>query len=417
MNLPKIKKWEEGSKSDSGGGSKSDSPAKRAGFETIPQVTSTLPPAQAVQQNEKATSLGLKSDGSFSPSTEALPTGGQSGMAKFAQSGAMSAISNVGGAALQGLGEAIGGPAAADTAVDGQKALSAAAKQMGPWGQIAGLAMDATMALESALGVTQNTIDDDQAKRAGVGGAAQTLNNLTANVPGLGLIAAITSGKTDTAQKGEDVEKVRNAYSGSLADLDSAQSMSGKNYLFGTKKMNEFIAEMNRKNQILQEISSTNTLRKQSQYGDDLAQQNLNRYSGQTFSDMRVGKEGLRFPSKEEVQKILAQIPKFQDGGKMNVIPDGSLHAHKHHLNEVDERFEDLTTKGIPVVVEQEGGELKQIAEIEKEEIILHKDLTTQLEELAKDGSDEAAIQAGKILVEEILFNTDDRVGLLQKED
>nr|DAX09051.1 MAG TPA: hypothetical protein [Bacteriophage sp.] len=30
-----------------------------------------------------------------------------------------------------------------------------------------------------------------------------------------------------------------------------------------------------------------------------------------------------------------------------------------------------------------------------------------------KDGSDEAAVEAGKLLVKEILFNTNDRTGLI----
>ena len=38
-----------------------------------------------------------------------------------------------------------------------------------------------------------------------------------------------------------------------------------------------------------------------------------------------------------------------------------------------------------------------------------------RLEELYKEGTDEAAIEAGKLLVKEILFNTDDRTGLIAK--
>jgi hypothetical protein len=39
--------------------------------------------------------------------------------------------------------------------------------------------------------------------------------------------------------------------------------------------------------------------------------------------------------------------------------------------------------------------------------------VTKKLEELCADGSDEAAIEAGKLLVKEILYNTDDRTGLI----
>lgn len=102
---------------------------------------------------------------------------------------------------------------------------------------------------------------------------------------------------------------------------------------------------------------------------------------------------------------------KFKEGGKVNVIPSGALHAHKHNLTEKaedGEKFEDVTTKGIPVVVEDEKGNLIQQAEIEREEIIFRLEVTKELEELAKEGTDEAAIKAGKLLVEEILYNTKD---------
>jgi len=52
--------------------------------------------------------------------------------------------------------------------------------------------------------------------------------------------------------------------------------------------------------------------------------------------------------------------PAYKEGGKVNVIPDGALHKNKHHLEEVDEKFEDVTTKGIPVIVESEDGEVIQ---------------------------------------------------------
>ena len=108
----------------------------------------------------------------------------------------------------------------------------------------------------------------------------------------------------------------------------------------------------------------------------------------------------------------------FEEGGKteeseeeplsnqQNVIPEGALHARKHHM----ENTEGLTQKGIPVI--DDKGE--QQAEIELNEIIFNLEVTQKLEELCKDGSDEAAIEAGKLLVQEILFNTEDRTGLIK---
>lgn len=111
-------------------------------------------------------------------------------------------------------------------------------------------------------------------------------------------------------------------------------------------------------------------------------------------------------------------LPEFKEGGKVNVIPEGALHARLHHM----ENANNLTKKGIPVVTEKEGGELEQQAEIEREEIIFRLEVTKKLEELLKKYSDEKtsqsdkdliAIEAGKFLVKEILNNTVDNTGLL----
>lgn len=111
------------------------------------------------------------------------------------------------------------------------------------------------------------------------------------------------------------------------------------------------------------------------------------------------------------------QKPKFYNGGKteeskekplsnqQNVIPEGALHARLHHMDNDKE----ITKKGIPVI--DDKGE--QQAEIELNEIIFNLEVTKKLEELCKDGSDEAAIEAGKLLVQEILFNTEDRTNLI----
>ena len=116
---------------------------------------------------------------------------------------------------------------------------------------------------------------------------------------------------------------------------------------------------------------------------------------------------------------IEEETPKFEEGGKLNVIPEGALHARKNDLPE--EIAEQVTNKGIPVITYDEGGEITQHAEIEVNEIIFNKETTERLEEYCKKfeeaKSDEAkeilAIEAGKFLTTEILENTDDRTGLL----
>lgn len=108
---------------------------------------------------------------------------------------------------------------------------------------------------------------------------------------------------------------------------------------------------------------------------------------------------------------------KFQQGGSINIIPEGALHAHKHNMD-----MEGITPKGIPVVSNKEGGEVEQQAEIEREEIIFRLEVTKKLEELEEKYYDEetsqrekeeCALEAGKLLVEEILYNTQDNTNKL----
>ncbi len=149
--------------------------------------------------------------------------------------------------------------------------------------------------------------------------------------------------------------------------------------------------------------------------------------NGGTFNVIPRAKEGLKLDrnfaqqvikltkdKKNNAQNVQVDIIEFKNGGTFNVIPSGALHAHKHHLEDVDEKFEEVTTKGIPVITENEEG-IVQHAEVEKEEIIFNLEVTKQLEKLMQDGSDEAAIEAGKLLVHEILENTVDNTGLLNK--
>ena len=110
-------------------------------------------------------------------------------------------------------------------------------------------------------------------------------------------------------------------------------------------------------------------------------------------------------------------VPEFQNGGSINVIPDGALHARKHNMN-----LDGITEKGIPVVSEKDNGKIEQQAEIEKEEVIFRLKVTQKLEELEKKyyseeasqkEKDEYALEAGKLITEELLHNTKDNAGLL----
>lgn len=117
-----------------------------------------------------------------------------------------------------------------------------------------------------------------------------------------------------------------------------------------------------------------------------------------------------------KTDKPKQESEKVEETNQKNVIPEGALHAHKHHM----ENAEGLTKKGIPVV-DNKG---EQQAEVEKNEIIFSLEVTKQLENLHKryqeytntqKEKDELAIEAGKLLVYEILHNTIDRTGLIKE--
>jgi hypothetical protein len=83
------------------------------------------------------------------------------------------------------------------------------------------------------------------------------------------------------------------------------------------------------------------------------------------------------------------------------------------------EHAEGLTKKGIPVI-DEEG---EQQAEIEHSEIIFTLEVTRKLEEYyqifyseesTNKEKEQAALDAGKLLVYQILENTEDRTGLIE---
>ena len=111
----------------------------------------------------------------------------------------------------------------------------------------------------------------------------------------------------------------------------------------------------------------------------------------------------------------LDDIQEYKEGGSINVIPEGALHARLHHMD-----MDGITKKGIPVV-DNNG---VQQAEIEHSEIIFRIEVTKKLEELQKKyyseeysdkEKDKFALEAGQLLVDEVLHNTDDRTNLINQ--
>lgn len=302
--------------------------------------------------------------------------------------------------------------------------LTNIASKFGPWGQAAAAAYKIVDAVGNMTGTNLDGLSKDQTDAAGISGIARFANN-AAGV--LAPLAGLFTGDTIDAYNSKDVQELSNAFGGTAMDIDTANTMGGKSYLFGKRKANKFIESMNNNVDTLTTLNRTNSIRKNSAYGTDLAQQNLNLYNGASAADRTyVGKEGLKLISANEAKSMLerkefreALIKSFQNGGVIgvdtNILPEGALHKDLNHLEDVNpEVGEEVTTKGIPVVVTDSEGNIEQVAEIEKEEIILRKELTDKIEELWKDGSEEAMIEAGKLLAEEIITNTQDNTGQLE---
>lgn len=262
----------------------------------------------------------------------------------------------------------------------------------------------------------------------------------------------------------ETYEDQGSAYGGTYDDIQDAQNKAGKKYgLFSSRarrKANAAIAEAERKENIIQDINeeAQTNLSAQRYFGNSLRSEML--LNG-GYRNMAVGRHGMSLQliskSREIAKKykqggsikqsiieavspkdipefkdegqiiqyteIIAvspeeqEVPEFKDGGSINIIPEGALHAHKHNMD-----MEGITPKGIPVVSNKEGGEVEQQAEIEREEIIFRLEVTKKLEELeekyydeetSQREKDECALEAGKLLVEEILYNTQDNTNKL----
>ena len=119
---------------------------------------------------------------------------------------------------------------------------------------------------------------------------------------------------------------------------------------------------------------------------------------------------------KEDKEEIIEEITEE----KKNVIPDGAFHSR---LNKIDLEGKEgeITRKGIPVITEEDG-KITQHAEVERNEIIFHKEATDIMESLFKKWEnaatdkekDELAIECGKYVTSQILTNTDDRTGIIQ---
>lgn len=333
---------------------------------------------------------------------------------------------------LSNLGSAIGNRYGDDFS-DEQKASQAAIRKVlqsiPVYGQLIAAATGLVDGIGTATGTNLSNINKDSASKAGVGFGAG-FNNAINHLPGVSALAGgfgLWSNRTDSYNISNEAQEMESGYKGTLDNMRAGQDIADKRMVFQSKKANEFIAEQIKKDELLRDINETNTVRKQSDYYQDLNHQNINRYAGQNYLGVTVGKKGTKLMSIAEARAIIMarqalkeETQKLQNGGVVgidsNILPEGALHARKNNLSELNPDLEDATKKGIPVMA-AEGGEIgEQVAEIEHSEIIFRLDVTKRLEELRKNGSEEAMIEAGKLVAEELIENTQDNVGMITEE-
>lgn len=303
----------------------------------------------------------------------------------------------------------------------------------------------------------------------GLGGVNDTLNTMAGFLlPGAGYFV----GKTNDIQKNKRV-MASSGFGGVVDDVNVASQNANAKLLFGKGKANMMISQANimqnkaaslLQNQDARIMASANPL-----YSTKSQVQNQ---SGSiTPNTFMAAKKGAKLYDRSEAQRLLSlrdggtpkivnkHVPTFEDfvstlpenlqnsedyrmkecqkytpkenneiesfkkGGSFNVIPVGALHKNKHHLSDIDDKFDGVTTKGIPVITESDEGKVTQHAEVEKEEWTIRLEVTEKIEDLLKSykesdkqsEKDKFAIEAGELVVEELLFNTQDQSGLINK--
>ena len=303
-----------------------------------------------------------------------------------------------------------------------REGIRSAIGQFGPWGAIISAASGVVDMVGDLTGLNLDNLDQSAAERAGAGAAAgfQSFMN---SLPGNSMLWGMFAGKTEKSNKSVQIDGLTSAYGQSVGDINAAQQLGNKRVLFGRGKINKFIREQNRVNNLLTNIGLEAQLAKSNTASDVFTSQNATRYSG-TQPQLLLSKKGIKLPKIADIDTLLAKYEvqdtidttKTQD---KNIIPEGALHKNKHHLEDENSSLEGkVTEKGIPVVSE-ENGEITQTAEIEENEIIFRKEATDILEALYtkyKNSQDDSiAIECGKYLVEEILKRTEDKTKLIKQ--
>ena len=278
-----------------------------------------------------------------------------------------------------------------------------------------------------------DVINPDVAKRSGMSKWEQVVNKVMKAVP-FGEVFGLATKPLENFKINDSTLKIGSGYGGAMQKMYDAEDFSGARLLAGKKAGQNTIDLANKYNNSLANISYQNDRLSNNMFGQLQLIQNQINYAG-GYQPTALKKNGGTIPELDEIRSIMQSLQskkqeiqeprKFQLGGKMNMIVTGALHARKHNLEELNPKLEgEITKKGIPVVVMNEGGEVQsQQAEVESQELVLQIDTTKTIEDYydeynsinSKTEKNKIALECGKYLVNELLKNTDDPDKLIKK--
>ena len=311
---------------------------------------------------------------------------------------------------------------------------------------IKGSGLSIGSAANGVLSVADRFIPQAEDKASKItSGVFNGLSTVASFVPGIGTLASVAL-KGLGSLFGAGVKSVKGNTANELVDTSSSytgeDALASKKFgLLGLRGAKKYAGLVTRRQynrdlaaNVLQEgkddlLAANNVQQQQmkdtlSKNGDDWMYTNtLSAKNGAKIKEVKrlSSLYSKRLISKEPLKE--GTTVEFKNGGSINVIPEGALHARKNNLTEINPELEGITKKGIPVISKEEGGEMIQHAEIERSEIIFNLETTKKLESLReqynksedKSEKDDLAIEAGKLLAQQIMENTIDNTGELLK--
>ena len=311
---------------------------------------------------------------------------------------------------------------------------------------IKGSGLSIGSAANGVLSVADRFIPQAEDKASKItSGVFNGLSTVASFVPGIGTLASVAL-KGLGSLFGAGVKSVKGNTANELVDTSSSytgeDALASKKFgLLGLRGAKKYAGLVTRRQynrdlaaNVLQEgkddlLAANNVQQQQmkdtlSKNGDDWMYTNtLSAKNGAKIKEVKrlSSLYNKRLISKEPLKE--GTTVEFKNGGSINVIPEGALHARKNNLTESNPELEGITKKGIPVISKEEGGEMIQHAEIERSEIIFNLETTKKLESLReqynksedKSEKDNLAIGAGKLLAQQIMENTIDNTGELLK--